>query len=80
MAVVFPLSKDWACVTIKRIAGRKYQLLTGINNIGLLSEGTKMIDFEGSLFDDEGNELHADGKFYRTAETIDPYHLLVDMF
>lgn len=48
--------------------------------MGTLPEGTSMIDFEGNLFDDKGNEIFAEGKFYMTAETIDPYHLLVDMF
>lgn len=83
MKMAFPLSKDRACVTIEKIKGRKhnqYRLLMGVEHIGILPAGTKMIDFEGNLFDDEGNEIKPEGRFEVTAETIDPYHLLVDIF
>lgn len=83
MAMVRPLGKDWACVTIEKIPGRKhnqYRILTGADSIGILNASTKMIEFKGQVFDDEGNELHPDGTFLMTAETIDPYHLLVDIY
>lgn len=82
MAMVRPLGKRWACVTIEKIQGRKhdqYRLLTGADSLGILDASTKMIEFKGNLFDDEGNEIHPEGKFLMTAETIDPYHLLVDI-
>lgn len=83
MAMIRPLGKEWACVTIEKIVGRKhnqYKVLKGMDYIGVLDASTKIIEFEGNVFDNEGNELHAEGKFYITAETIDPYHLLVDLF
>ena len=79
----FSLSKDWACVTVEKIPGRKhnqYKILTGAKNVGIVQKGTKVIEFKGNIFDDEGNEVKPEGKFLMTAETIDPYHLLLDIW
>lgn len=44
--------------------------------------GTKMIPLEKNerVVDPDGNEVSATGRFYRSVETIDPFHLIFDMF
>ena len=34
----------------------------------------------GKIVDDNGEEIKPTGRFLISAETIDPYHLVVDMF
>lgn len=79
----FPLSNDRVCVVVEKIPGRKrnqYRLLTGEDNMGMLPAGTRVFEFEGNIFDPEGNEIKPTGRFLMTVETIDPFHLVTDMF
>ena len=48
----------------------------------VVKAGTKMIplDTNERVVDPDGNEVPAAGRFYRSAETIDPFHLIFDMF
>ena len=48
----------------------------------VVKAGTKMIplDTNERVVDPDGNEVPATGRFYRSAETIDPFHLIFDMF
>lgn len=32
------------------------------------------------IVDNEGNVIEATGRYYITAETINPYHLVIDIF
>lgn len=47
----------------------------------MIGAGTKVFERpEAKIVDDEGNEIKPTGRFLWSAETIDPYHLVVDMF
>lgn len=48
----------------------------------MLQEGTLMIPLPENMeiVDENGEPIKATGRFYITAETIDLYHLVVDMF
>lgn len=81
----FRLEQQRACVKIQKISNRiggkgKYRLLKGIDSIGLMKEGTILTDFEGKLYDEDDNEIKPTGRFMISVETIDPYHLLIDIF
>ena len=45
-----------------------------------MKEGTILTDFEGKLYDEDDNEIKPTGRFMISVETIDPYHLLIDIF
>lgn len=76
------IEKQRACVKIERIKGRgeNYRLLPNTDSIGLIKEGTLVQDFTGNVYDINGNKIEPTGRFMISVETIDPYHLLIDMF
>lgn len=77
----FVLEQPRACVKIQKIGGRnRYRLLKGIESVCLMKEGTILTDFNGKLYDEDDNEVQPTGVFMISAETINPYHLLVDIF
>lgn len=48
----------------------------------VVKAGTKTIplDTNERVVDPDGNEVPATGRFYRSTETIDPFHLIFGMF
>lgn len=72
------LPEDRECVVVKKVKYNIYEVIIG--SIGCLKQGTMIKEFKGKVVDDEGNELKASGQYFMTTETIDPYHLLVDLF
>lgn len=62
--------------------GHKYILAPEKDEpIILIREGTQVVELgdKDIVTDQEGNPIHAADRFYRTVETIDPYHALLDM-
>lgn len=61
---------------------KRYVVTQGENSVCVLKAGCQIV----ALNDDEivttedGEQLKPQGRFYITAETIDPYHLLLDIF
>lgn len=77
------LDRDRACVTVEKIKSKgkpTYRLLTGAENVGLLPRSTKVMELKGTIIDENGDEIHAEGRFFITVETIDPFHLVVDIY
>ena len=75
------LEKPRVCVKVEKEKRNLYQVvLSGQENIFLLKAGTALIPFKGEIVDAIGNPIPATGTYYRTAETIDPYHLVTDWF
>lgn len=75
------LNQDRVAVKVERLDNRKrkYKVITG--SICLLPAGTKLIEIPSiQIVDDTDTILQPEGKYYLTAETIDPYHLCVDIF
>ena len=75
-----PLGKPRAAVKVKRIGNsNRFEIIPG--SVCLVSENTPVIErAEAAIVDGAGNTVTASGKFLWTAEAIDPYHLVVDMF
>lgn len=75
------LRNSRAAVKVKRIDNRKqiYEVVQG--EIFIVPAGTMMlIRPDAQVVDDEGNGLEPTGRYLFTADTIDPFHLVVDMF
>lgn len=72
-----------ACVKIELVCQKrnkkKYRVCDGLL---VLREGTKMIPLPKNMeiVDEDGDPIEATGRFYVTEETIDPYHLVTDIF
>ena len=49
--------------------------------LSFIWEGTQVVELgeKDIVTDQEGNPIHAADRFYRTVETIDPYHAVLDM-
>lgn len=75
---VIKLSQKRVCVKVER----KKNKLVVMQGIYELPPGTLLCSLyeNDKVVDPEGNELKATGRYYITAETINPYHLLVDLF
>lgn len=77
----YPLEQKRVAVKVQRINSHstKYKIIPGsicfIKDGALVSERPKSI-----IVDEDGNEIKPEGKFLWTAETIDPFHLVTDMF
>lgn len=50
--------------------------------IVLVKEGCLITPLEDGeiVVTKDGEEVHPTGRFFRTVETIDPYHIILDMF
>lgn len=72
------LSNKRVCVKVAR-KGNKLEVQEGIY---FLAPGTAVLPIKSidKIVDIEGNEIEATGQFYTTAETIDPYHMITDLF
>jgi hypothetical protein len=66
-------------VVFKRIPGKKKYMVT--DRIIVLKADTKFIKIDSNLVaDTDGNQIPPTEGYWRTASTIDPYHVIVDMF
>ena len=73
------LDRNWAAVGVKKIANNTYEVIPG--SVCLLPSCQKVCERpEVRIVDKDGNELKAEGKFLWTANTIDPYHMVADVF
>ena len=81
MLYSYPINKNRAAVQVKRV-GRtnRFRVVEGslymINQVELVSN----LPDDWKIVDDNGEEIKPTGRFLISAETIDPYHLVVDMF
>lgn len=57
-----------------------FELHQGIESIALLPPGTQILIPEEIQVVCNGEEVQPSGYFAITAETIDPYHLIMDIF
>lgn len=73
------LSHSRVCVKVKR---NKHKLELCDDGLYMLPAETILCPLPENdiIVDRDGLELNASGRFYITAETIDPYHLAVDLF
>lgn len=75
-----PIQGKRLAVKVERIDWRskKYKLT---EEICMMKAGTLVLEKrEAKIVDDYGNEVLQIGRFLWSAETIDPFHLVVDMF
>ena len=75
------LQKPWAGAKAKRVR-KKYILQEGIENLFVVKAGTRIYRLEDDIkvVTEDGEELHPTGRFYRTCETIDPFHAILDIW
>lgn len=76
------LDKPRAAVKVELVGGRGkkkvYKVLPGIY---IINPPIAMVEHpDVSIIDDEGNPLSPEGIFLWSAETIDPYHLVMDLW
>lgn len=57
-----------------------FELHQGIEAIALLPPGTQILIPDEMQVMCQGEEVHPSGYFAITAETIDPYHFILDIF
>lgn len=79
IAYARPLGKERAAVKVRHIGySKKYEVLSGIF---MLSPEIMVVERPVlHVVDSDQYDVEASGKFLWTAETIDRYHLVVDMF
>lgn len=77
---IFPLGRKRCGVKVERINKRKHTYK--VTDVCVIGEDTLMTDLPDNfqIVDAEGDEISPTGRFIMTAETMDPYHLVVDMF
>lgn len=77
----YPLREKRAAVKVERIDGRSHKFRVVPGSMFMLKPGTMVMECpEAHLFNGQGDEITPSGRFLRTAETIDPYHIVTDMF
>lgn len=77
----YPLERKRVAVKVQRINSRsaKYKIIP--DSICFIKEGVLVSERSNSIITDEdGNEIKPEGKFLWTVETIDPFHLVTDIF
>ena len=78
MAITRVFGRPVAGVVCKRHPGKKRYVVT--NEILVLKADTEFVGIDPNLVvDADGIPVKPDGRFWRTASTIDPYHVIVDM-
>lgn len=77
---VFPLRRKRCGVKVERINKKEHKYK--VTDVCIIGEDTPMTDLPDNfqIVDAEGAEIKPTGRFLMTAETIDPYHIVVDMF
>lgn len=81
------LSKDYAGVEVERFGdGRKTLYKLRENSICMVKKGTNielLSDVKGNakIYNNEEDEIiNPTGNFYITTDTIEPYHIILDIF
>ncbi len=77
---IYPIEEKRAAVMVKRINDRscRFRIIPG--SICCIEKGTLMAERpEFQIIDDDGDKVEPAGKFLWTAETIDPFHLVIDI-
>lgn len=75
------IGQEKVAVKVERIKGTKqYRIVPG--EIGVVRSDTVVAELprDYSIVNDDGEEIKPMGNFHITTETIDPYHLVIDMF
>jgi len=77
------LPKERAAVQVEVRRGRgKSATLTTMPGVHIVPAGTRMTLLPEwvEVVNSKGAKIEATGRFYVTVESLDPYHLLVDLF
>lgn len=77
----YPIEKDRAAVKVQRVGKSKlYRIVP--DSLCVMKQGTLASNLadDYKIIDENGEELNATGEFMISSETIDPYHLVVDIF
>ncbi len=77
----YPIEKDRAAVKVQRVGKSKlYRIVP--DSLCVMKQGTLVSNLpdDYKIIDENGEELNATGEFMISSETIDPYHLVVDIF
>lgn len=81
MEYSYPLKERRIAVKVERIDGRSYKFKVVPGSICIIKEGTVVAERpEAKIFDEDGKEIKPTGRFLWSMETIDPFHLVTDMF
>lgn len=77
----FPIEKDRVAVKVQRIGQSKSYCIVP-DSLSVIKQGTLVLNLPDGykIIDESGEEIKAIGEFMISAETIDPYHLVVDLF
>lgn len=75
----FHLDSPRICVTAKRVGNR---LVIVPDSIGILRADTPLfwLDEKFEVVSEDGQPVKPTGRFAVTAQTIDPYHVVTDIF
>lgn len=79
------LEDSRVAVKVERTGDMRKRIYKILPEIFLVKPGALMIPLKeisenAKIINEKGEELHASGTFYLSAETIDPYHILIDWF
>lgn len=81
MEYAYPIESKRVAAKVERINGRSLQYRIVPNSLCYIKPGTRVLERPNAkIIDEDGNEVKPDGKFLWSAETIDPFHLVIDMF
>ena len=76
----FTLGKDRVAVKVKRCDNRKhvYQVVAG--TVCVVPSGTSVFELPDNyqIISDDNEQIQPSRMFVMTADTIDPYHLVID--
>lgn len=76
----YRIGQERIAVKVEHIKGKKYQIIPG--EIVIIKSNTKVAELSGDyeIINEYEEKIMPTGKFLITTETIDPYHLIIDMF
>lgn len=82
---IWPIGVERACVVVKKIKNHYYEVVQSENSIGVIQSNAlvtrlEFLDNKAKIYDANGNEIQPTGYFLITIETINPFHLIIDMF
>lgn len=72
------VTRTYACVKVELVNKTTLRVLPEVN---LIKPGSyvRLLPEKISVTDENGDKVPASGRFYVTSESIDPYHLLIDV-
>lgn len=81
MMFSYPINKTRVAVQVERI-GRTRSFRVIPDSICMINQGTLVANLpdDWKIVNEDGKEIKPAGRFLISTETIDPYHLVVDMF